>query len=251
MKRFRQQLKGTQGRFQARSRVRVPRRSRSYMYQVHVVDAIRRSGEIDTDDLYGNALRDLTHGQNAVVYAEFSYLVLGAMSGEPDSKLREAMGRVWSGLSRTDEDNDAYPNIVEFNRRFLNNKGLMALLNVLVLKAAKLDPATIDAYRGGEALDAAYGPRRTRHHKRSGAQLQSHIKKFDVVDEPATIGAADHYVKYRYLRDGSLPDYKRRQELDGNAPSDSYLRKWFRKFDQALGFPPPPRGRPSDRRGHR
>ena len=250
MKRFRQQLKGTQSRFQVRSRMRVPRISLIFMYRVHVVDAIRRSGEIDTGDLYGNALRDLTQGQNSIVFSEFSSLVLGAKPGEPDGKVFETAGRAMSGLDRLEEDNDAYPNIVEFDRRFLNSNGLMALLNVLILKAAKLDPATIDAHRGGEALDAAYGPRRTRHDKRLGAQLQSHIKKFDVVDEPATMEAADRYVKYRYLHHGSLPDYKRRQELEGNVRGDNYLRGWFRKFDQALGFPPPTLGRPRDGHGH-
>ena len=156
-----------------------------------------------------------------------------------------------TGVGRLDDDGDVYPSIVEFDRRFLNSNGLMALVNALIVEAAELDLATIDAYRGGETLVAAYGSRRTRHHKKLGAQLQRQIKNFNVVDEPATMEAADRYVKYRYLHDGSLPDYKRRQELEGNARHDNYLRKWFREFDQALGFPPPPLGRPSERRGHR
>ena len=250
MKRYSQQLKPAQGRFQARGRMRVPGRSRSFMYQVHVVDAIRRSGEIDTADLFGNALRDITHGQNSIVFAELSSLVMGAISGEPVGNVLEAAGRAMSGLGRLEEDDDAYANIVEFDRRFLNSNGLMALLNVLILKAAELDPAAIDAFRGKASLVAAYGPRKTRQHRKLGVQLQSQIKKFDVVDEPATMEAADRYVEYRYLHHGSLPDYKRSQELEGNARHDNYLRKWFRKFDQALGFPPPPLGRPRDGHGH-
>ena len=251
MKRFKQRLKYEQVRFQTRPRMRVPSRSLTFMYRVHVVDAIRRSGEIDTDDLHGKALRDLTHGQNFVVFSELSSLVQQAMSGESNDKLLDAAERVMSGVGQLDDDGDVYPSIVEFDRRFLNNKGLMALLNALIVEAAELDLPTIDAYRGGDTLVAAYGPRRTRHHKKLGAQLQRHIKNFNVVDEPAAMEAADRYVKYRYLHDGSLPDYKRRQELEGNVRHDNYLRVWFRKFDQALGFPPPPLGRPSERRDHR
>ena len=251
MKRHRLQLKGMQGRFQLRSRMRVPRVSLPFMCQLHVVDAIRRSSEIDTEDLYGKALREVSHGQNALVLADLSTLVAGAMSGEPDGKVLEAAERTYSGLGRLEGGDDAYPNIVEFNRRFLNSKGHTALLNVLVLKAAELDPAEIDAFRGGEALVAAYGPRRTRQHKKLGAKLQRQIKQFDAMDEPGTMEAADRYVKYRYLDNGSMPAYRRRQELEGNARNYSYLRNWFGKFDQALGFPPPPLGRPSDRRGHR
>ena len=227
--------------------MRVPSVALPHTHQIHVVDAIRRSYEIDKDDLYGHALQDLTHGQNSAVFGEVSSLIQGAISGELEGMELEAAERTLARLHRFD-DAAAYPNIFEFNRRFLNKRGLFALVTVLILDAAKVDLVTIDNFRGGEALIAAYGPRRTRRQKRLGKRLQARLKQFPVVDEPATMEAADRYVEYRFLYRGSLPEYKLRKQLEGSPRSDSYLRQWFRKFDKALGYPPPSSGRPSNRR---
>ena len=140
--------------------------------------------------------------------------------------------------------------IREFNRRYLNDKGGPALLRLLAFDAGDLDPAAIDDWRGGEALPPAYGPRRTRRDKKLGKRMQSVLKGFKSTDEPAMMEAADHYVEYRYLDNGSLPDYMRRKELDGNAHGEGYYRDWFRKFDKAFEFPRPRPGRPSNTPDH-
>ena len=160
----------------------------------------------------------------------------------------DAADRTLSGADRLDKDDGSYTNIAEFNKRFLNGNGLHALVAVLVTDAANLDLAAIDTFRGGESLTAAYGPRRTRRHKTTGTRIQNRLKKLPTIDEPALREAADRYVVYRFLDGGSLPDYKRREELAGNPRSDRHLRKWFRRFDESLGYPPPPRGRPRSKR---
>ena len=247
-KRRRLHLNGTRALFQAHPRMRVPSQSHPFMHQLHVVDAICRSSKIDTEDLYGDALREVRQEQNAGVFADLSSLVTGTLSGEPGDKVFEAAHQLLSGMDRFHDDDEAYASILEFNRRFLNNNGHVALFMSLILEAAALNPAEMDAHRGGEALVAAYGQRRTQGHKRLGSQLQRRVKRLPSIDEPGFIEAADRYVRYRYLDNGSLPAYTKRQELEGNVRSGSYLRKWFEKFDKAFGFPPPPRGRPRKRR---
>ena len=238
-------------RAQVYQRMRVPDIMLEATRQTHVVNAIRRNREIDKDDLYGRALRDITHGDNSAVFADVSKLIEGVVSGRLKGDKSDAAVRTLVGLHRLDRGDDAYPNIFEFNRRFLNDRGLFALLTILVLDAANLDLDAIDTFRGGEALGAAYGPRRTQQQKRLGPELQALLKQFAVLDEPATMEAADRYVEYRFLDHGSLPDYKRRKELEGDPRSDRHLRKWFGKFDKALGYPPPVPGRPPNGRGQR
>ena len=143
-------------------------------------------------------------------------------------------------------------NIREFDHRYLNNKGRFTLLTLLACDAAGLDLAAIDVLRGGEALSAAYGPRKTRRDKNLGKQLQSRLKDLKSADEPATMEAADRYVEYRYLDHGNLPNYKKRKELEGDTPSERYYREWFRDFNKAkaLGFWQPGPGRPSNTSDH-
>ena len=242
---------GQGGGFQQRHRMRIPKIMLEITCRMHVVEAIRRNREIDEDDLYGRALADLTQRNNLAVFTDLSELITGVTSGRLKGPEIDAAARV-IGVGRLEHDDDAYASITEFNNRFLNGRGLVALLNILITRdAAKLDPYAIDKFRGGETLLAAYGPRRTRPQKRLGVRLQTILKPFPTVDEPATMEAADRYVEYRFLDHGSLPGYKRRRELEGDSPSDRYLRKWFGKFDRALGYRPPPRGRPPNRRGQR
>ena len=236
-------------RFQVRPRMRVPPWMLSSTYQVYLIEEIRRNGKIDEDGLYLLALRDITNGENSAVFADVSDLIEKVVSGKLRKDRRDAAVRTLIGLHRLNHNEDTYLNILEFNRRFLNERGLFALLTVLVLDAIKLDAVRIDTFRGEEAITAAYGERQTRRHKRLGKELQKRLKQFASLDEPAVNEAAERYVEYRFLDHGSLPDYKRRIELEGDSPSDRYLRGWFKKFDKVLGYPSPTLGRPRSRGG--
>ena len=140
--------------------------------------------------------------------------------------------------------------ILEFNLRYLNDKGISAVLTLLAFDAARLDLVATDVLRGGEALSAAYGPRKIRRDKKLGKEMQSWLKGLKSVDEPATMEAADRYVEYRYLDHGSLPNYKKRKELEGDTHGERYYGEWFRDFNKALGFRQPGPGRPSNTPDH-
>lgn len=245
---FKDQTTYQYDRLQVLPRMRVPPNLLKHTLQTHVINAIRRNREVDKDDLYGRALADLTGGENSAVLDDFSELVERAVSGKLKGHETAAAERTFSGLPRLSAQDDAYPNIFEFNRRFLNGRGSLALLTLLTLEAAKLDLGAVDTFRAGDALDSAYGPRRTRRQKELGTELQALLKQLAVVDEPAMMEAADRYIDYRFLDHGSLTDYKRRKELEGDPRSDRHLRDWFKKFDRALGFPPSPSGRPRKKR---
>ena len=236
------------GGFQVHPRMRLLRDMHEITHQMHVVEAIRRNPEIDKGDLYGRARAELAQGDDSGVFADLSEWTKGMASGQLKGQETDAAARVIAGAGRLRYDDAACPNINEFNNRFLNGRGLAALLNILITRdAAKLDLAAIDELRGGEALQAAYGPRHTQRQKRLGVKIQAILKSFPTVDEPAMREAADRYVEYRFLDGGSLPDYERRKGLEGDPRSNRYLRNWFGKFDEALGYPPPPRGRPPKR----
>ena len=122
-------------------------------------------------------------------------------------------------------------------------------MTVLALDAMNLDLVRIDTFRGKEGLGPAYGPRQTQQDKSLGRELQQRLKQFASIDEPAVQEAADRYIEYRFLDHGSLPDYKRRKELEGDTRSDGHLREWFKEFDRALSYPSPTLGRPRNRGG--
>ena len=124
-----------------------------------------------------------------------------------------------------------------------------ALLPALTLEALQLDPVAVDAFRGGEAVTAAYGKRKTRRQKTLGKDLQQTLKQFPALDVPAVEEAADCYVEYRFLHHGKFPNYLRRKEQEGTARHAGYYREWFKKYDEALGYPPTPPGRPPKERG--
>ena len=240
------------GRFQARPRMRVPDQGVQFLHQFNVIRAITRHPEIDKEDLYGQALAGLKHGDNAKVLSDAGELVRRRMAGTPLDDKSDAVERMLLSKDAHDFDEDTCSIIREFDRRYLNDKGGPALLRLLAFDAVDLDPAAIDEWRGGEALRATYGSRRTRRDKKLGKQMQSSLKGLESADEPAMMEAADHYVEYRYLDldNGSLPDYMRRKELDGNARGERYYRDWFRKFDKAFEFPRPGPGRPSNTPDH-
>ena len=241
----------TRDSFQAYTRMRIPPILLPHVRQVHVIHAIRANAEIDTDNLFARALDDVTHGQNASVFAGVATFMEKMVTGKlRGSEFAEAIA-ILSGLHKIDLNDESYPNVRLFNRRFLNDRGLIALVTLLVTDAAELDTAAIDRFRGGETLSAAYGQRRTRQQKVVGKNTQELLKLFAPLDEPAMKEAAERYVSYRFLHNGDLADYMKREQLEGNRRSERYLRQWFQKFDDAFGYPRPPRGRPRRRRRRR
>ena len=225
--------------FQAYPRMRVVDVMLPYLHQTHVIRAITHHPEIDKEDLYGQALRGLRHGNNGKALSVFGEFVPKATSATPlDDKSYAPVRRLLSnGLQQVDEHTCTI--IREFNRRYLNDKGMSALLALLTFDAADLDPAAIDVSRGGQALEATYGPRKTRQAKELGEQIQLRIKKLMSSDEAATIEAANRYVEYRYIHDGNFSTYKKCRELKDEPSIHRYYRGWFRKFNKALGFPSP------------
>ena len=238
---------GARHRFQAYNRMRIPPMLLPHVRQVHIIGAIRHSREVDDDDLYGKALSDLTHGDNETVLNEVAALMEGVVTEKLKGREVDAALQTYSSLYRIDQDDSAYPNIILFNQRFLNGKGLTALVTVLICDAAELDVAAIDLFKGGANLEAAYGARNTRRSRRAGKEFQTLLKNFTAVDEDATREAAGRYIEYRFLDHGNFSDYLRRAELAGNPRSERHLRQRFREFDDALGFPRPTRGRPKER----
>ena len=238
------------GSVQARSRMRVMDVMVPSLHQIHVIRAITRHREVDKEDLYGQALAAFAHGDNAEAFSALGEFVHKVTSGTLLDNKGDAPERTLLSIDLSDVEEHTCSKILEFNRRYLNNKGISALLTLLAFEAAGLDLAAIDVLRGGEALSAAYGPRKTRRDKNLGKQMQSWLKDLKSADEPATMEAADRYVEYRYLHNGSLPDYKRRRELEGDARGERYYRDWFRVFNEALGFRHPGPGRPRNTFDH-
>ena len=238
------------GSFQARSRMRVMDSMLPVLHQIHVIRAITRHPEIDKECLYGQALADFTNGDNAEAFSALGEFVHRVTSGTPPDDKSDAPVRTLLSIDLHDVDEHTCSKILEFNHRYLNDKGISALLTLLAFDAAGLDLAAIDVLRGGEALIAAYGPRETRRDKNLGKQMQSGLKDLKSADEPATMEAADRYVEYRYLDHGNLPDYKKRKELEGDTHGERYYREWFRDFNKALGFRQPGPGRPSNPPDH-
>ena len=238
------------GSFQARSRMRVVDTMLTDLHQIHVIRAITRHHEIDKEGLYGQALAGLKHGNNAEAFSDFGKFVHRVTQGTLLDDKGDAPVRTLLSIDLRDVDEHTCSKIREFNHTFLNDKGISALLTLLACDAAGLDLAAIDVLRGGGALSAAYGPRKTRRDKNLGKQMQSWLKDLKSADEPATMEAADRYVEYRYLDHGNLPNYKRRKEFEGDTPSERYYREWFRDFNKALGFWQPGPGRPSNPPDH-
>ena len=52
-----------------------------YLHQTHVIRAITRHPKIDEEDIYGQALRGLRHGNNAKALSDFGELARKATSG--------------------------------------------------------------------------------------------------------------------------------------------------------------------------
>lgn len=225
---------------QAYTRMRVPDTMRPVSLVIHLIRAVRRNSEINGEKYYQAALQDVRRGKNMGVLASAGSLIDGTIYGKLAEK---QIPRAYHGLMfqltqlmKQDDGVDTYDALVEFNSRFLNGRGMEALIVALVIDAADLDVVAIDKFRGGEALKAAYGSRQTRRERRLGKELQTVLKTFETSDEDALEEAANRYVVFRFIDGGSMTEYKLRQELTGDIRSDRYLYRWFRDFDKALGF---------------
>ena len=237
--------------FQARSRMRVADSMLPFLHQIHVIRAITRHPEIDMEGLYSQALADFTNGDNAEAFSALGEFVHKVTSGTLLDDKSDAPVRTLLSMYLCDVDEHTCSNIREFNRRYLNDKGISAVLTLLAFDAAGLDLEAIDVLRGGEALSAAYGPRKTRRDKKLGKEMRGWLKDLKSADEPATMEAADRYVEYRYLDHGNLPYYKKRKDLEGDPHrGERYYREWFRDFNKALGFRQSAPGRPSNTPDH-
>ena len=161
------------GSFQARYRMRVVDIMLPSLHQIHVIRAITRHLEIDKEGLYGQALADFTHGDNEEAFSALGEFVHKVTSGTLLDDKSDAPVRTLLSMDLHDVEEHTCSNIREFNRRYLNDKGISAVLTLLAFDAAGLDPVAIDVLRGGEALSAAYGPRKTRRDKKLGKEMQS------------------------------------------------------------------------------
>ena len=234
-------------RFQVFDRMRVPTELRPFALRVHAVQAVRCNQEIKGESCFRAALADLDRGQNFQIFDEVATLMKQIVAKELEGKELAAATGLLAKLGTLDDGDEAYPHIEAFNRAFLNDNGLDALLWMLVVQATDLDLVAIDEYRGGKDLQAAYGSRRTRALRRRGKELQARLKTFASFDETAITNAADQWVVYRHLDHGRFPDYTRRAELNGLPSSERNLRRWFNDFDRALGlFPSSARTTPQE-----
>ena len=230
--------------FQAYSRMRIPHILLPHVHQIYVINAIRDNKQVDPDDLYARAIGDFVRGKNGEAFAELGGLIERSVTGKIVGSEVDSVILTLFALQKLDLRDEDFPNVQLFNHKFLNDRGIVALVTVLTFDAAQLDAAAMDRFRGGENLTAAYGPRRTRQHKETGKSVQELLKQFASVDEPAYREAAQRYVEYRFRDLGNFQRYLARAELSGNPRSERHLRDWFRRFDDALGYSRPARGRP-------
>ena len=225
--------------FQVRPRMRIMDVMIPYLHQPHVIKAITRHPEIDKEDLYGEAVAGLRHRNNAEAFAILSEVVHKVTSGTLLDDKSDAQVEPLFDIGLSNFDEDTCSAIRGFNHKYLNDKGDSALQTLLTFDASGLELTAIDIFRGGETLIATYGSRKTRRDKKLGKQMQDWLKDLKSSDEAATIEAANRYAEYRYLHDGNFSAYKKFRELKDEASIHRYYRDWFRKFNNALGFPSP------------
>ena len=235
-------------RLQPFTRMRAPIEAKPFALQWHVIQAIRRSPEIASgDSVYRDALEELLHRSVTGLLGDFNAWAKGLVSGKLHGVEVESAVEILDKACGTVDVSEEYPSIAKFNQDYLNGNGELALIFSLVIDAADVDVVALDEYRGGEALQAAYGPRRTQASKREGKRIQSLLKQWDSFDEDAMSDAADRYVVYRHVHHGSFTEYKIEAQLKGPSFSERRRLKSFNEFDRALGYPPPERGRPPNK----
>ena len=130
------------GSFQARSRMRVMDSMLPVLHQIHVIRAITRHHEIDKEGLYGQALADFTHGDNAEAFSALGEFVHRVTSGTLLDDKGDAPVRTLLSIDLRDVEEHTCSNIREFNHRYLNNKGISALLTLLAIDAAGPGPGS-------------------------------------------------------------------------------------------------------------
>ena len=233
---------------QAYNRMRIPIEARPFALRYQVVQAIRRSQMIDGESAYQDALKHFTQGDLPELYDGLHDFLERLTSRELEGKEIEAACPVVEKAARLGNEDFEFSNVDKFNRDFLNGNGLDALRFALLVDAAELDLKKIDEYRGGSALQAAYGPRRTQAAKRAGPKIQAILKEMDLFDEYAMSDAADHYIVYRHVHRGNFTEYKIQAQLTGQSFSEHHRRESFNELDRALGYAAPERGRPPSKR---
>ncbi len=239
-------------RIQPYDRMRAPIEALPFALRYQVVQAVRRTRirhgleESDGESAYQDALKDFRQGELSALYDNVNDFFERFTSGGLEGKEIETGCAVIEKALTLGSDALQFPSIDKFNREFLNDNGLDALLFALLVDAARLNLKKIDEHRGGWRLQAAYRRRRTQAAKREGKRIQELLKQWASFDEPAMMAAAERYVVYRHVYRGNFNRYRVHAELEGSF-SDRHLREWFHDFDNALGYPAPKRGRPSKR----
>ena len=229
--------------------MRVPIEALPAALRYQVIQAVRRTRirhgleEGDGESAYQDALKDFRQGELSTLYDNVNDFFERLTSGELEGREIESACAVMEEALTLGSDALEFPGIAKFNRVFLKENGLDALLLALLVDATGLNLKKIDEYRGGPGLQAAYGPRRTQAAKKEGKRIQALLKQWASFDEPAMMAAAERYVVYRHVYRGNFNRYRTHAELEGSF-SDRHLREWFHDFDNALGYPPPKHGRP-------
>ncbi len=202
---------------QAHMRMRVPKKDCPNALKIHVVEAIRRSGEFDKDGLYVQILQEvlsvegasdvldevrsmqmgIVSGTESDLLDEVRSMQMGIVSGTKSDLLDEVRSMQMGIVSGTERDiavkklKDLEDKIWScfksvsackssadlFNVKYLNGQGLEALATVVAFEALGLDPREFDLAVGRTAKDAAYGNRDLRLRRKWGPIIQSVLKK--------------------------------------------------------------------------
>ena len=182
---------------------------------------------------------------------EVRSMVNGIMTGAERDIGNVTLDNAWANIVHIFMERQVdVPGARIFNRRFLNDNGLDALATAIGFDVLELNPGEFDSSVGGAIKDVFYGRRKKQLEKRLGPKLRRMQKKRNrmmPITEKAMRGAADLYVVYRHLCGGRMEIYSRRMELAGESARVETMGDWFRKFDDALDFQRPKRGRPPNK----
>ncbi len=224
---------------QARPRVRLQGELHQAALQLEVIDAIRRSCEVDEEGLFDDCVEEVLGDEELA--GEFKLLVKLVDMIIDDRQPEKAATILKANLGRINEyyhREDTCHSLAIFDEGYLNGNGALALGAAIVYELMDLDPVKVDEAVMGETLQAAYGRRKTREQQSRGKELQEKLKRLLSLDEGAVQEAADRYVRYRYEFNGDLKRFMTCEHETGDYRSERYYRGWFGKFNGAFGFEP-------------